>query len=125
MSSKTRQSKLNRPQSSSKTSRRAIATEWQKPLTKRTLAQLHGAAPADAWAIWCDHLSHRKKIIPLSKLLPKSKYPLKWSVALSLQRGETLAFIEKLHDHFREKKDIQSTNICCSVNCVLSIRMTY
>ena len=90
-------------------SQQAIFTQWQRPLSKRKIAQLQRAAPQDAWAIWAEHLSIRKRIIPLSKLLPNSKCPLKWSVDLSLQRDETIAFINQLTDKSPAKKNIEST----------------
>ena len=106
----TRQTEPYQPHPTTKMSQLASLTELQKPLSKKIIAQLKRAAPADAWTIWCNHLSQRKKIIPLSQLLPNSKCPLHWSVDLSLQRDETIAFIDLLTDQIPVEKTDETIN---------------
>lgn len=106
MMSPTTSTKQYTPISKHKTILQGLSTEWQKPLSKNKIAQLKEATRTGVWDIWMKHLATRKGVSSLSQLLGTATSPLLWSVGISLQRDETLSFIEQLANHAHsEKKD--------------------
>lgn len=109
MMSSTTSTKQYTPISKRKTILQGLSTEWQKPLSKNTIAQLKQATKAGAWDIWAKHLATRKGISSLSQLLGTTTSPLLWSVNISLQRDETLSFIEQLINPAHSEKKVAAT----------------
>ncbi|OUT63829.1 MAG: hypothetical protein CBB70_13285 [Planctomycetaceae bacterium TMED10] len=109
MMSSTTSTKQYTPISKHKTILQGLSTEWQKPLSKNTIAQLKQATEAGAWDIWMKHLVSRKRFSSLSQLLGTSTSPLIWSANTSLQRDETLCFIEQLTDHAHSEKKVAAS----------------
>ena len=109
MMSSTTSTKQYTPISNRKTILQGLSTEWQKPLSKNTIAQLKQATEAGAWDIWAKHLATRKGISSLSQLLGTTTSPLLWSVNISSQRDERLSFIEQLINHAHSEKKVAAT----------------